>query len=247
MQSTVDIGLASARSRGQANRQSKKRSMQEKQHQNQQLQSQIHISKIQKSKHPYRPRFISTSAEKVDVLIQKQPAIRHPLPQYSFDGFIEARPNPSFACDWKQIPPSTARPTFDVFSLQKPLTQRQKEDVFRMQMAQWKHRNAVLKDLATERINGLMLIIREKGGRRIKKTLIDDLMEKLTFIPDPIGVRYNEDGSQTMVQTHTESASLRRFWEVSNTVDPSDSDAIYRAMSEYVLSRMKEINKNVQR
>ena len=70
--------------------------MQKKQHQNQQLQSQIHVFKIQKSKqfqihvfkiqklkHSYQSRFIST--KKVDVFIQKQFVVRHFLFQYNFD------------------------------------------------------------------------------------------------------------------------------------------------------------------
>ena len=46
MQLIIDIKFTIARSRKQINKQSKKRNMQKKQHQNQQLQFQIHVFKI---------------------------------------------------------------------------------------------------------------------------------------------------------------------------------------------------------
>ena len=210
MQSIIDIG-SNARSRGQANRQINKRCQQEKERQIKQAQSQnasASTFKIQKSKHRYRPRF--SSAEKVDIFIQKQSVIRHSLPQYSFDGRFDARPDLSFACSWNAIPLFTARPTFDIFRINKPLTQRQKEDVFRMQKAQWDYRNANLKFIAKDAIDDLIAIIREKGCKQMKSALIDDIRTQITHISEPIERQYNEDySSYVMGPRHTDNAKLR--------------------------------------
>ena len=44
-----------------------------------------------------------------------------------------------------------------------------------------------------------MFIIRKKNDRRIKKTLLNDLMKKLIFISNLFEIRYNENDNQIII------------------------------------------------
>ena len=241
MQSTIDIG-SSARSRDQAMRQMRNRSKQEKEHQRQQLQSQ-NASKIQKSKHRYRPRF---TAEKVDVVIQNQPVVRHPvLPQYSFNGQFDARPDKwyeSRACNFQAIPPSAARPTFDIFSFKKPLTSRQINNVFRQQEYQWEDRKIVLERLFHWQLEDLMAEPISDGYTQVGGKILENIRYHATEIPEATVQKYEwkNDGSYTIttVPRHTKDVNLRQLWEAS---DIGDYEAADDAMGAYVDTKAYEL------
>ena len=118
MQSTLDIGLSSARSRGQTARQTKTQKSLNEKHQAAQLKTQNQLNPKHDS-----IRFKSAifqnrppSMQKIEIFIQKQPALRHHLSQYTVDGkYVESTSEPDY--NYQKLSDSVLRFTYDVSRL----------------------------------------------------------------------------------------------------------------------------------
>ena len=116
MQSTLDIDLSSARSQSQTAKQTKTQKNLNKKHQTAQLKTQNQLN----SKHDsirFKPAISQNRPplmQKVDIYIQKQPAQRHYLPQYTANKkYVKFE----FDFNFQKLSDSTLRFTFNVFKL----------------------------------------------------------------------------------------------------------------------------------
>ena len=235
MQSTLDIGLSSARSRGQAARYARTRKTLNKEHESAQFEAQNQLD----SKHGpirFKPAISQNrppSVQKVEILIPKQPALRHHLPQYTVDGRYVGNSDPYMDIDFKpqKLPDSALRPTYDVSTLGSSSVPWQHLCMtYWNQTVQWEERKRFLKALFVAEVKPWL---RASKITRVRFPTMDDIKAKITNVPKPIVVR-----DSTNFIRHTDNMKLQQLWELC---DLEDYEAIPEAMFRYLESRKNEI------
>ena len=236
MQSTLDIGLSNARSRGQAARQARTRKNLNKKQEIAQLEAQNQLD----SKHgqirfkPAISQIRSPLMQKVEIPIQKQPAVRHHLPQYTVGGkYVESTSWTGQKCE--KIPDSALRSTYDVSKLDSTaVSVRHLNMTYRKQTEQWQKRRRIPKTLCRVEVKAF-----EKASKitRMRLSTIRDIEAKMTNIPKPIVVEH-QCGILIHLTRHIDNAKLQQLWELC---DLGDYEAIPEAMRRYLKSRKNEI------
>ena len=233
MQSTLDIGLSNARSRGQAARQTRTRKNLNKEQQIAQLEAQNQLD----SKHGqirFKPAISQNrppSMQKVEVCIQKQPALRHHLPQYTVDGrYVEDSINYT-DYNYQKLPDSALRSTYDVSMLDDTSVPSQHLYMtYEKQTDQWNERKRILKALFSVEVRSFL---RASKITQVGRWTMRDIQAKVTNIPKPIVVQQS-----TKIIRHTDNVALQQLWELC---DLGDYEAIPEAMRRYFESRKKDI------
>ena len=234
MQSTLDIGLSNARSRGQAARQARKRDSLNKEHQIAQLEAQNQLN----PKHGqirFKPAISqnrSPPMQKVEVLIQKQPAVRHHLPQYTIDGkYLEWSQN------YEKLPNSELRSTYDISRTDNTLiSQRDRTMTYEKQADQWRERSRILKRLFAVEARAFAKTSKIKITQA-RRPIFEDIMAKMTNIPKPIVMKIQAGKGISFIR-HTDNVKLQQLWELS---DLGDYEAIPEVMRRYLESRKNDI------
>ena len=236
MQSTLDIGLSNARSRGQAARQAKTRKTLTKEHEIAQLEAQNQLD----SKHcqirfkPAISQVRSPLIQKVDISIQKQPAVRHYLPQYTVGGKCVEHPRWT-GQNHEKIPDSALRSTYDVSKIDNTsVSDRHVNMTCKKQTEQWKKKKRILKTLWKVKIKAF-----GKASKIAKMRLptIKDIEDKITNIPKPIVIEHQCGISIHRIR-HIDNVKLQQLWELC---DLEDYEAIPEAIRRYLESRKTEI------
>ena len=165
MQRTLDLGLSTnARSLGQAVRHAKTREKQEKGRSMKQKETSQQLKPIKQVvfKHASQ-QHLRTTATTVDLIVQKQPAVRHALPQYTY--------NMGEASSW--MPFSTNRPTFDLARVNKPISGRQQQAIRRLQRSNQRTAEHFFRDAIHDEFVAMSLT-------RMKRTLYTQIYRHLT-------------------------------------------------------------------
>ena len=236
MQSTLDIGLSNARSRGQAARQARIRKNLNKEREIAHLETQNQLD----SKHdqidfePVISQKRPPHKQKVEVLIQEQPAVRHHLPQYTVGGkYVE--PTHWISRNYQKIPDSALRSTYDVSKFDSTsVSERHLNMTYEKQTDQWKERKRILKTLHDVELRAF-----GKASKitRIRLPTAHDIRDKMTNIPKPIVVEHQYDKSTNLIR-HIDNVKLQQLWKMC---DLGDYEAIPEAMRRYLESRKDEI------
>ena len=238
MQSTLDIGLSNARSRGQAARQARTRKNLDKEHQIAQLEAQNQLD----SKHGqirFKPAISQnrpSPMQKVEVLIQKQPAMRHHLPQYTVDGkYVEC--SHWIGEKYEKLPDSELRSTYDISMMNNTLiSERHRTMTYEKQANQWRERRRFLKKSFAEKARAFAKTSKIKITQA-RRPIFEDIMAKMTNIPKPIVMKIQAGKNISFIR-HTDNLKLQQMWDLC---DLGDYEAIPEAMRRYLESRKNDI------